>query len=87
VDYWDDEPDTDVPGERGPMERDLPAREGPWYRCARCGKLQPSYLVYETGWAPEFRRRWYSGPLHYWCLNHIPLRHRIKMWWRMRREP
>jgi hypothetical protein len=36
--------------------------------CARCGALQPDYLIFQTGWPPV------GGNVRYWCLNHRP-------WW------
>ena len=40
------------------------------YRCSRCGRLNPGYLTFETGWPRRSR---------YWCLGHAPRWTRIKM--------
>ncbi len=47
------------------------------YPCAKCGTTNPDYLAFETGWPNRIR---------YWCLHHIPLRARIKVWWQERRR-
>lgn len=40
------------------------------YPCARCGRENPDYLTFETGWPDRPR---------YWCLGHVPRWVRIKM--------
>ncbi len=43
--------------------------------CAKCGTVNPDYLTFETGWPDNIK---------HWCLTHIPLRARIKVWWQER---
>lgn len=45
------------------------------YQCHKCGERLADYEVFESGWPDKIR---------HWCLNHIPLRSRIRLWWQER---
>jgi hypothetical protein len=62
---------SSLPGDGG-MPGPVADRQAPpkTYQCARCGRLNPDYLAFETGWPKRIR---------YWCLGHIPRWTRIKM--------
>lgn len=45
------------------------------YQCRKCGELLGAYEVFESGWPDH---------IQHWCLNHIPLRSRFRLW---RQEP
>lgn len=51
------------------------ARKFKYFRCAKCGTVNPDYLTFAAG---RFDRP------KYYCLGHVPLWSRIRLWWQER---
>jgi hypothetical protein len=43
-----------------------------YFACEKCGTVNPDFLAFGAGSLDR---------PHYYCLGHIPLRSRLKLWW------
>jgi hypothetical protein len=64
-------------GQHRNLERSFWWTKAPLYGCAKrgCDAMNPDYLAFGTRDGKS------------WCLGHIPLRARIRLWWQERTQP
>lgn len=51
------------------------ARKWKYFTCRKCGVVNPDYLTFGGGSLDRPK---------YYCLHHVPLHSRVRLWWQER---